>query len=137
MNDLKAKKPIKMPLSALFSIYDIHHEFVHSSIDECKRLEQIHNVIIKFYHLDKNKGYWASDLPGTRHLPGGQEINIAVKNNEHYWLPSSNLITERFYCTKMPNKCQFWSNRKPNTDRHEETCSDETIIRARQVIPKS
>ena len=54
LDQLKAKKPIKMALKHILSIYNIHHDLVES-IDDCLALENIHNVECRFYHLDKNK----------------------------------------------------------------------------------
>ena len=48
LDQLKAKKPIKMSLKHIFSIYDIHHDFVESSIEECLALENAHNVECRF-----------------------------------------------------------------------------------------
>ena len=131
LDQLKAKKPIKMSLKHIFSIYDIHHDFVDSSIEECLALENAHNVECRFYHLDKNKAYWSENLPGFRNS-GNRIINIAIKDGSYYWLASSNLIEERFFCTKT-SKCKFWSDDKWNKDRHEATCSDESIVRSKQV----
>ena len=132
LDTLKAKKPIKMSLEHIFSIYDIHHDFVDSSIDECIDLENIHNVECRFYHLDKNKAYWSADLPGFRN-GDGRIINIAIKDEDFYWLASSNLIEERFYCGKT-SKCNYWATDRRDRDRHEETCSDESIVRSKQVF---
>ena len=131
LNQLKAKKPIKMALKHILSIYNIHHDLVES-IDDCLALENIHNVECRFHHLDKNKAYWSADLPGFRN-GDGQVINIAIKDGDFYWLASSNLIEERFYCEKTA-KCTFWSDNKRNKERHEDTCSDESIVRSKQVL---
>jgi len=131
LNQLKAKKPIKMSLKHIFSIYDIHHDFVDSSIEECLALENAHNVECRFYHLDENKAYWAADLPGFRNS-GNRIINIALKDGIYYWLASPNLIEERFFCAQTA-KCRYWSDDRRNRDRHEETCSEESIVRSQQV----
>ena len=131
LNQLKAKKPIKMSLKHIFSIYDIHHDFVDSSIEECLALENAHNVECRFYHLDKNKAFWSAKLPGFRN-GDNRIINIAVKDGTYFWLASPNLIEERFFCEKTA-KCKFWSDDKRNRDRHEATCSDESIVRSKQV----
>ena len=131
LDQLKAKKPIKMSLKHIFSIYDIHHDFVDSSIKECLALENAHNVECRFYHLDKNKAYWSADLPGFRNSDN-RVINIAVKDGTYYWLASSNLIEERFYCNKT-SKCTFYAQDKTHINRHEATCSDESIVRSKQV----
>ena len=131
LDQLKAKKPIKMSLKHIFSIYDIHHDFVDSSIEECLALENAHNVECRFYHLDKNKAYWSANLPGFRN-GDNRKINIAVKDGNYYWLASPNLIEERFYCSKT-SKCKFYAQDKTHINRHEATCSDESIVRSKQV----
>ena len=131
LNQLKAKKPIKMTLKHIFSIYDIHHDFVDSSIEECLALENTHNVECRFYHLDKNKAFWSADLPGFRN-GDNRIINIAVKDGSFYWLASPNLIEERFFCDKTA-KCTYWATDRRDRDRHEATCSDESIVRSKQV----
>ena len=135
LDELKAKKPIRMSLKHIFSIYDIHHDFVDSSIEECLALEDSHNVECRFYHLDGNKAYWTSELPGFRNLDR-QIINIAVQNGNFYWLASSNLIEERFYCQKTA-KCNFYARDKFNQERHEDSCSPVSIVRSKQVINTS
>ena len=132
LNQLKAKKPIRMSLKHIFSIYDIHHDFVDSSIEECLALENAHKVECRFYHLDKNKAFWSEDLPGFRNS-GDRIINIAIKDGSYYWLASSNLIEERFFCKKT-SKCKFYARDKTDQARHEETCSDESIVRSKQVF---
>ena len=131
--NLKAKKPIRMSLKHIFSIYDIHHDFVDSSIPECLELENSHNVQCRFYHLDGNKAYWSADLPGFR-KSDAPIINIAVDNGNYYWLASSNLIEERHYCTKNTSKCKFYANDSTHRKIHEANCSTESIIRSKQVI---
>ena len=132
-NKLKAWKPIQMPLEAIFSIYDIHHEFKDSTIDECLALQEPNNVDVNFYLLDNDKAYWAKSLPGFRES-GNRIINIATHNNKFYWLASSNLITDRMYCSKLPGKCLFWTSTKQNLACHEKTCTDQSIVRAKQVL---
>ena len=133
-DQLKAKKPIRMSLKHIFSIYDIHHDFVDSSIGECVELENSHNVECRFYHLDGNKAYWTSELPGFRKSVDRQIINIAVDNGNYYWLASSNLIEERHYCTKNTSKCKFYANDSTHRKIHEANCSTESIIRSKQVL---
>ena len=131
-NQLKAWKPIEMPLKAIFAIYDIHHDFQNSTIDECLALQEPNNVDVNFYLLDGNKAYWAKTLPGFRQS-GNRIIKIGVHDNRFFWLPSSNLITERHYCQKLPGKCLFWAERKENLKDHEKNCSDQSKILAKQV----
>ena len=52
LNQLRAKKPIKMALKHILSIYNIHHDLVES-IDDCLALENIHNVECRFITLMK------------------------------------------------------------------------------------
>ena len=132
-NRLKAWKPIEMPLKAIFSIYGIDHEFHDSTIDECLALQEPNNVDVNFYLLDNDKAYWAKCLPGFRES-GNRIINIATHNNKFYWLPSSNLITNRMYCSILPGKCLFWTKHQHVLQEHERTCTDESIVRAKQVL---
>lgn len=131
-NTLKAWKPIEIPLKALFAFYNIHHDFKKSTIDECLALQVPNNVDVNFYLLDKNKAYWAKQLPGFRES-GNRIISIATHANKFYWLPSSNLITQRLYCQKLPGKCLYWTDDKYDLEKHERICTDESIIRAKQV----
>ena len=132
VDELKAKKPIQMSLKHIFSIYDIHHDFVEPSIGECLELENSHNVECRFYHLDNDKAYWSSDLPGFRESDR-QIINIAVDDGNFYWLASSNLIEERFYCRKT-DKCNYYARDTYNQERHEAECSTESKVRSKQVM---
>ena len=99
---------------------------------ECLALQVPNNVDVNFYLLDKNKAYWAKQLPGFRES-GNRIISIATHANKFYWLPSSNLITQRLYCQKLPGKCLYWTDDKYDLEKHERICTDESIIRAKQV----
>ena len=131
IDQLKARWPIRMPLQHIFSIHDIHHDFVDFSIDECLDLETPHNVECKFYRVENGKAFWSPELPGFRN-GDGRVINIGVQEGHYYWLASSNLIQERYYCRKT-SKCQFWSLDKTRRDIHEVPCSEESTVRAKQV----
>ena len=131
-NQLKAWKPIEMPLKAIFAIYDIHHDFRNSTIDECLALQEPNNVDVNFYLLDGNKAYWTKSLPGFRQS-GNRIIKIGVHDNRFFWLATSNLITERHYCQKLPGKCLYWAERKEDVKTHEVNCSDQSNILAKQV----
>ena len=133
LDQLKARRPIRMSLQHIFSIYDIHHDFVDSSIDECLDLETPHNIECKFYRVENDKAFWSPELPGFRN-GDGRVINIGVQEGHYYWLASSNLIQERYYCRKT-SKCQFWSLDKTHRDIHEVPCSEESTVRAKQVKP--
>ena len=132
-NRLKAWKPIQMSLKAIFSIYGIDHEFQDSTIEACLALQEPNSVDVNFYLLDNDKAYWAKSLPGFRES-SNRIINIATHNNKFYWLPSSNLISQRKYCSILPGKCLFWTHTTQHLNDHEATCTDESIVRAKQVL---
>ena len=73
----------------------------------------------------------------TRLVPAGVNgsINIGVYDwptTDVYWLPSDNLISNSFMCTKTKN-CYYTTNRLPNLKRHEKGCTDVQEIISKQM----
>ena len=95
-------------------------------------LEDLHGVNIHLYELDENgKGYKTSRTPGSRAMYN-KNIYIGKRDGNYYWI-TKNLTKKRYYCTKLPTKCVYYTEDLGNWIRHEATCTDETKITATQV----
>ena len=81
----------------------------------------------------------------TRNVPGDYdgEINLGVyktpdwsiedwSRSQLFWLPSSNLIDNRYICTKTES-CTYTTKQKRDMDKHEKGCTDIQQIITKQV----
>ena len=81
------------------------------------------------------------DIPGNRDpkWSPNYRIKIGIDNLEipylpkYFWLPCDSLISKENFCTKLPLKCGYSTDRIEHLKRHEATCSDETTIESKQV----
>ena len=132
LSDLKIKKPIKMSLKHIFSIYGILTAFDDTNVQGMFRLEDMHSINIHLYELDdEDRGYMHSGLPGTRECYN-RNVYIGKRGENYYWI-GKNLVKKRWICTKLPRKCTYYTYKYHNWVRHEATCTDQTKITATQV----
>ena len=144
LSDLKSDFPIEMSIKSIFSIYGID-EPVHLIPNyqyNLNDLEEKYKICVELYKKVGNMCQLDYDLPGIRY-PSWEpkhRIRIAVDNLDiphlprFYWIPSDQLISKEYFCTKMPGICGYSTQLICNLQRHEETCSDETKIESKQVI---
>ena len=100
--------------------------------------EYLNNINV--YHLKNVKDKHAETRTVgyiTRLVPAGVHgsINIGVYDwptTLIYWLPSENLISNSFMCTKTKS-CYYTTNRITDLNRHEEKCTDVQKIISNQI----
>ena len=142
--DLKSDFPIEMSIKSIFSIYRIYEpvDLMPNYQFNLNNLEEKYQVIVELYKKVGNMCQLDYDLPGIRY-PSWEprhRIRIAVDNLDiphlprFYWVPSDQLISKEYFCTKLPGICGYSTQLICNLQRHEETCSDETKIESKQVI---
>ena len=144
LNDLKSDFPIEMSIKSIFSIYGIDEpvQLIPNYQFNLNDLEEKYQVIVELYKKVGNMCQLDYDLPGIRY-PSWEpkhRIRIAVDNLDiphlprFYWIPSDQLLSKEYFCTKMPGICGYSTLKLDHLQRHEETCSDETKIESKQVI---
>ena len=125
---LKSRDPIKIQINSLTNLLDL------SPFD----LVSGYHGIVNIYKIKQIKNKHGKELlVGVRHhgVPGltpKAAVNIAVDTwppTETFWLPSSNLIQNRFFC--KTKKCGFSSDRTDHLKTHEEKCTG-----IQEIIPK-
>ena len=142
--DLKSEYPIEMSLKSIMSIYDIHEsvEIVPNHQFNVISIEEKYHVCIELYKKNGNMCQLDYALPGIRHpqWEPKHRIRIAVDNLDipylprFFWVPSDQLISKEYFCTKLPGKCGYSTLILAKLQRHEKNCSDETEIEAKQVF---
>ena len=89
------------------------------------------DVSFLYYKLnDRNQAIQTNDLPGQR-VGNFREIKLGVRDDILHWLPPSYPVQQKLYCQK-PN-CSIWFITTQHLKRHEETCTDKSIVTAKQV----
>ena len=144
LSDLKADFPIEMSIKSIFSIYRIYEpvNLIPNYQFNLNDLEEKYRICVELYKKVGNMCQLDYDLPGIRYpnwVPK-HRIRIAVDNLDiphlprFYWIPSDQIISKEYFCTKMPGICGYSTQLICNLQRHEETCSNETKIESKQVI---
>ena len=144
LGDLKSDFPIEMSIKSILSIYDIDQpaQLIPNYQFNMNDLEEKYRIVVELYKKVGNMCQLDYDLPGIRY-PSWEpkhRIRIAVDNLDiphlprFYWIPSDQLISKEYFCTKMPGICGYSTQNICHLQRHEETCSDETKIESKQVI---
>ena len=89
---------------------------------ECGRTVSIYKVLNGKALFDIESGLEIADIP------------IGLYKKQHYFIPNPKLIKGRYFCRKYPDQCLFNTCKLMNRDRHENTCSNDSIISAKQVL---
>ena len=142
--DLKSDQPIEMSIKSILSIYDIHEsvDIIPNHQFNVISTEEKYHVCIELYKKCGNMCQLDYNLPGIRHpqWEPKHRIRIAVDNLDipflprFFWIPSDQLISKEYFCTKLPGKCGYSTFKIGNLKAHEKNCSDETEIEAKQVF---
>ena len=127
LEDVSSKYPIQMSTKQLALLHGIETDF-----EDLLDLYDHHEIAFKFVDIKDGKCFVSNSLPGMR-TGNFPEIVVGVKNDQTFWVPSTFTIQERFYCSKFPSKCTYFSTDQRNTNRHEETCTDTTEVKSSQV----
>ena len=144
LSDLKSEFPLEMSIKSIFSIYGIHEpvDLIPNYQFNMNTIEEKYKICVELYKKVGNMCQLDYDLPGIRY-PSWEpkhRIRIAVDNLDiphlprFYWIPSDQLVSREYFCTRMPGICGYSTSHIGHLQRHEETCSDETTIESKQVI---
>ena len=144
LSDLKSDFPIEMSVKSIFSLFEIYEpvQVIPNYQFNMNYIEEKFRICVDLYKKCGNMCQIDYNLPGIRQ-PSWQpnhRIRIAVDNLDiphlprFYWIPSDQLISKEYFCTKMPGICGYSTQHICNLQRHEETCSDETKIESKQVL---
>ena len=144
LSDLKSEFPLEMSLKSIFSIFGIHEPvpLIPNYQFNLNDLEEKYEILVELYKKVGNMCQLDYDLPGIRYpsWEPNHRIRIAVDNLDiphlprFYWIPSDQLVSREYFCTRMPGICGYSTLHIGHLQRHEETCSDETTIESKQVI---
>lgn len=125
-------KPLEMTDKLIAKFYGLPTNFRHLT-----DLYNSFDVAFNFYRLvdDSNRciAYTSNDLPGTRR-GNYRQISIGAKDDKMFWLSPKFPIKEKLYCRVHPDKCGFWETRQNKLERHEQQCTDTTIVTPKKVI---
>ena len=122
LEELKARDPIKMPIEEIFAMFD--KPFAAFNLEELPEFLQV-------FQVAEGKAFFDASLPGE---PISQsKILVGRDQSDWYWIPNSDLIEARHYCSKLPHKCLFSSPNITHLKAHESTCTDQTKITSKQI----
>ena len=128
---LKSRDPIEIEIPSLMKLLDLP---LFDLINE-------YHGILNIYKIKQIKNSNGKELlVGVRHhgVPGltpKAAVNIAVDTwppTKTFWLPSDNLIENRFFC--KTKKCGFSSDRMDNLRTHEAKCTGIQEIMPKQTL---
>ena len=88
---------------------------------ECGRTVSIYKVLNGKALFDIESGLEIADIP------------IGLYKKQYYFIPNPKLIKGRYFCRKYPDQCLFNTVNVCHRERHENTCSNDSIITAKQV----
>ena len=144
LDDLNSEYPIEMSIKSIFSIYGINEaiEIIPNHQFNAHDFEDRHKVCIDLYKKNGNMCQLDYDMTGIRHpsWKPKHRIRIAVDNLDipylprFYLVPSDQLISKEYFCTKLPGKCGYSTFKIGNLKQHEKNCSDQTEIESKQVF---
>ena len=118
---VRSKHPIRMKLSLILE----YHNF--KSIENLEFHEAARGISI--VKVQDNVAFMDGETTG---LVDGDLI-IGKNGSVYYWIPDAKIIQKRHYCTKFPGKCSMFFTQKHALERHEQTCTDHTVIKSKQV----
>ena len=114
-----SRKPVQMPLEKLCQFLNLEPPL---TFEECPR-----NV--DMYKVDQNIVFSDYETPGT----SDNAIMIGFDGENHYWIPTRNIIKKRFFCTKFPGQCGVFFYKQHQQLEHEAICRTEPKIISEQV----
>ena len=117
-----ANKPIKMPLNLIFQIHGriCPEDFSDNLPSYVETYPVISGQVVK-----------NQDASGKSKAP--EVIRIGKDGQNWYWIPNEKMIVTEYRCEKFPNKCLYKTDDWPNFQRHQTSCTDQTIISSKQV----
>ena len=143
LKDLQSDYPIEMSFQSVLSIYGIYEsiEVIPNHQFNVIDIEEKYQVCIDLYKKYGNMCQLDYGMPGLRQprWEPKHRIKIAVSHLEipylpkYYWVPSDQLISSEYFCTKMPGKCGYSTRNITHLERHEKDCRDDTKVESQQV----
>ena len=123
LKELSSTKVIPCPLEVLFDIYGLQERPKNLSLfqPKCGRTFSVLKVLKDKAFVDIDSAYAAPDIP------------IGHNQKTFYFIPTEKLIQKRFFCRKFPDQCHYVSKRDEDRKKHESICTNETIIKSKQV----
>ena len=118
--DLYSKNPIRMPLDNLCQYMQI--PFTNLTFEDCPR-----NV--DMFKVENGICFSDHESPGT----SKNDKLIGFDGTDVYWIPTRDIIKQRFFCTRNPGRCGVFFDKKCNLDDHEAICTVNTKITSKQV----
>ena len=118
---LNSRHPIQMPLNLILKFHNLSEE-TQIDFETC-------NLNIQLVKVENNVAFTDSETPGNFE----NSIVIGKCDNDYFWIPNKNILRNRFYCTKLPGKCEVFFYKKAHLDAHMAICTDQTKIISCQV----
>ena len=121
LSDIRATGPIKMDSSLIYIWNGMNGRLNHADIPPNVEVYEVQNK-----------------LPIRNEFTPGQSnfrnpILIGYDENSEYWITHRDMVKTQFTCKKFPGKCLYKTTDLSNYNRHQETCTDETIVTTKQV----
>ena len=123
LKELTSTKVIPCPLEILFDIYGLDERPRNLSLfqPKCGRTFSVLKVLKDKAFVDIDSAYATPDIP------------IGHNQKTFFFIPSEKLIQKRYFCRKFPDQCHYHSKYEQHRSQHESICSNETIIKSKQV----
>ena len=124
--ELTSTKVIPCPLEIIFNIYGLQERPKNLSLfqPKCGRTFAVFKVLNGKAFVDIDSAYATPDIP------------VGHFEKSFFFIPSEKLIQKRYFCRKFPDQCHYYSKYEQHRNQHENICSNETIIKSKQVIIK-
>ena len=127
MSNLTSTNAIPSDLKTIMTMYGISKwpKDLSDFEPECGRTVALYKVL-------NGKAYY--DIESVSELA---DIPIGFYKKQYFFIPNAKLIQGRYFCQKYPDQCLFNTTKISDRGRHEKTCSNDSIITAKQVLKAS
>ena len=124
MSNLTSTNAIPCDLKIIMNMYGISKWPKNLNVfePECGRTVSLYKVLNGKALFDIESGLEIAEIP------------IGLYKKQYFFIPNPKLIKGRYFCRKYPDECLYNSTRSNNRDQHEQICSNDSIITAKQVL---
>ena len=124
MSNLTSTNAIPCDLKIIMTMYGISKWPKNLTVfePECGRTVSTYKVLNGKAFFDIESGLEIADIP------------IGLYKKQYYFIPNPKLIKGRYFCRKYPDQCLLNTTRQNDRDKHEQICSNDSIITAKQVL---
>ena len=124
MSNLTSTNAIPCDLKIIMNMYGISKWPKNLNVfePECGRTVSLYKVLNGKALFDIESGLEIAEIP------------IGLYKKQYFFIPNPKLIKGRYFCRKYPDQCLFNTVKISDRDRHEKTCSNDSIISAKQVF---